>query len=292
MNGAPQNETPRTSREGVKNLARVLLIALLLSVILKSCVVEAYRIPTSSMETTLLPGDFIVVNKLAYFLSTPDFIPFIETPLHSKKLISWSAPKRNDIVTFVFPGEQNQLAPQGVQYYIKRVIGLPGETLRIMNRRVFINNTEVSPPLPLRFSREAKLPGAENDKIFPEGAPWNEDYYGPFRVPAKGMTVRIDSLSFAHYHVLIGRENPGKVFECSRGQYFLGGTKITSYTFRKNYFFMLGDNRPDSYDSRFIGPVPEENISGKALFIYLSLDPFAQSFPQNVRFTRMFRGVR
>jgi signal peptidase I len=153
-----------------KTIARVIIVALVLAVLLKSFIVEAYRIPTSSMEDTLLPGDFIVANKVAYSLSTPDFIPFLETPLRSIKFFKWRQPARFDIITFIHQGEPDESLPSGINYYIKRVIGLPGETITILDKSVFINGKKIDTPRKQTHTPRKNLPGVENEKIFPKGA--------------------------------------------------------------------------------------------------------------------------
>jgi signal peptidase I len=243
------------------------------------------------MDSTLVPGDMILVNKLSYHLSTPAFIPFLEIPLRSYNLISWRKPERGEVVTFLYPGERDEIASQKTLYYIKRVIGKPGETIRIMNRRVFINDVELPRDTHVVFKSDAKLPGVENEKIFPKDSRWNEDYFGPLMIPCNGMILRLTDDNAMKYQSTIDRELGHKAFEQRSDGFYIDNKRVTEYIFTRDYYFMMGDNRDDSFDSRYWGFVPEENITGKAVIIYLSFDPFGGNIFKSFRSERMIRGV-
>jgi signal peptidase I len=110
---------------------KTIFITLLVALVLKLFVVEAYRIPSTSMENTLQVGDFLLVNKLAYGLHTPRRIPFTSTSLSSFTLPLFRGVHRGDVVVFEFPGGRDEVKPSESVNYIKRCIGLPGDTVEI-----------------------------------------------------------------------------------------------------------------------------------------------------------------
>ncbi|MDB5125484.1 MAG: lepB [Mucilaginibacter sp.] len=118
---------------------------------------------------------------------------------------------------------------------------------------------------------------------------WNVDNYGPIIVPKKGMTIKLDSMTFPIYGRAIGiyEHNTLKV---NGHDIFINGKKADTYTFKINYYFMMGDNRHNSEDSRFWGFVPEDHVVGKALFTWMSIDSTA-SFVNKIRWSRIFRGI-
>jgi signal peptidase I len=118
---------------------------------------------------------------------------------------------------------------------------------------------------------------------------WNIDNYGPIIIPKKGWTVKLDSMTYPLYERVI------KVYENNQlkvegNDIYINGKKTDSYTFKMNYYWMMGDNRHDSDDSRFWGFVPEDHIVGKALFIWMSWDD-SGSFFSKIRWSRLFRGI-
>ena len=130
--------------------------------------------------------------------------------------------------------------------------------------------------------------------IFPntENNPWNMDYFGPLYVPKAGDEIKLDSSTYVLYEHAI-REYEGNLsFEFKNGKYLLEGKEISSYTFKYNYYFMMGDNRHNSADSRFWGFVPETNIVGKALFVWMSWDKEGENIFKNIRWNRLFRGIK
>jgi signal peptidase I len=118
---------------------------------------------------------------------------------------------------------------------------------------------------------------------------WNVDNYGPIIIPKKGWTVKLDSMTFPLYERAIEIYENNKV-RVAGNDIFINDKKTDSYTFKMNYYWMMGDNRHDSDDSRFWGFVPEDHIVGKALFIWMSMDDNA-SFLNKIRWSRLFRGV-
>ena len=115
---------------------KLFLIAFIAAILAKSFFIDAYRIPTTSMENTLLPGDFLFINKAAYSFSTPHTFPFTEIDIPWIKIFSISKPERNDVITFNFPGTIYEFRPQVPVKFVKRIVGLPGDTLQIINKKI------------------------------------------------------------------------------------------------------------------------------------------------------------
>jgi len=182
----------------LREWTEALIFALILALIIRAFLIQAYRIPSSSMEDTLLKGDHILATKYNYGVT----VPFTTNKLFGKDII----PKRGDIIIFTFP--QNPSLD-----FVKRVVGLPGDKVEIKNKKVFVNG-----------------------KGYDEG---HEKYTDPFIVD-KGISVIRDNMP----ETII---KPGHVF-------------------------VMGDNRDQSYDSRFWGQLPIDNVKGKALIIYFSWD--------------------
>ena len=131
-----------------------------------------------------------------------------------------------------------------------------------------------------------------NTDVFPQwdDARWSQDNFGPIWIPKKGATVELTTENLPLYRRAI-ETYEGHELEVRDGQILIDGEPATSYTFAMDYYWMMGDNRHNSADSRFWGFVPEDHIVGKASFVWLSLDA-KKSFPSNIRWSRMFRKVR
>lgn len=201
-----------------------LLLAVLAALTIRSCAFEPYNIPSSSMVPTLLIGDYLFISKYPYGYSKHSF-PF-SIPFTGQGRIFASEPKRGDVVIFKEPST-NKVD------YIKRVIGLPGETIEMREGRLYINGelierkfisqdrytTEQGNALYTRYTET--LPGGIEHTIYELGDYMQYDTYGPFTIPA-------------------------------------------------GHYFMMGDNRDNSSDSRYFGPVPALNLEGRAEFIFYS----------------------
>lgn len=178
--------------------------------LLRSFLVEPFQIPSGSMIPTLRIGDFILVNKFAYGL---------RLPVSGDKILSVGEPERGDVMVF-FP-------PQDKRYFIKRVVGLPGDEVRIINNVLYVNNNKVP-----QISAADVDPGES------------------------GFQVVVETLDGVDHLVRKGRV-PGRF-----GRNF-------STIVPKGHYFMMGDNRDNSNDSRAWGPVPEANIVGKAFMVWM-----------------------
>ena len=274
----PPEETPSVvhvtkdpaARSRFKEYFDALLFAGLVALILKIIFVEAYRIPTGSMENTLLVGDFLLVNKFVYGATTPRSIPFTEIRVPFFRLPALKDPKRGDVVVFDFPGNTNELRSREVINYIKRLVGEPGDTVQIINKTLFVNSKEFPNPPDSKFSEN--ISSSTYTDIFPKGMPWNDDNYGPVRVPKKDDVIKITPDNLNEWKTFIQREGHS-IRLTADNKIFIDETENSSYKVEKNYYFMMGDNRNNSSDSRYWGYMPEDNIIGEAMIIYWSWNP-------------------
>ena len=251
----------------------IALFAVASALFIKTFVIEAFRIPTGSMEKTLLAGDFLLVNKLVYGASSPKYIPFTNIQIPYFTLPSLAEPKNNDVIVFEFPDKLYEAKSLENANYIKRCIGVPGDTLKIINKRVFINNKLFPLPENGIINYEDVTPsGYYNQRIFPKSSGWNEDNYGPIFIPGKDSTIRITLSNITQWEDLINSEFEDTVVTIKEDQIYINNLPEKFYTFKKDYFFVMGDNRDDSFDSRFWGYVPRDKIIGEAILIYWSWD--------------------
>jgi signal peptidase I len=198
--------------------------------LLRSFLFEPFKIPSGSMLPTLLIGDFILVNKYTYG---------IRLPVINKKIIDLNSPQRGDVMVFRYPVDTSL-------DYIKRVVGVPGDVVSYQNKRLTVNGNElVQDKQPDYFDKD-------------------RSYYTP-RFVEKG-----DRLS---HEILIETEAPSFVPQVGRFPYReLCQYNATGFecTVPAGHYFMMGDNRDNSQDSRYWGFVPDENIVGKAFFIWFN----------------------
>ena len=229
---------------------------------------EAFRIPTGSMKNTLLVGDHLFVNKIGYFLQTPRTIPFtsIQLPhLHMKT----GTVHRGDVIVFEYPGDQDVVEPRekGVNY-IKRCVGEPGDVIQVRDKQLYVNGKIFANPPESRMDRDTQKVGFVDPRIFPKGAQWNKDNYGPIRVPKQGDHITITRDNLEQWAVFIARE--GHRVELISDRVMIDGRPNDQYVVQRDYLWMMGDNRDDSEDSRFWGFAPMDNVIGGGMFIYWS----------------------
>ncbi|MFP4047269.1 MAG: signal peptidase I [Bacteroidales bacterium] len=316
----------------------------MLAILLRIFVFEIYSIPSGSMKNALLPGDKVIVNKLAYGPRLPNNlseIPWLnifaskksynDKKFHSR-LNGFTQIALNDIIVFHHPGTN--------EAYIKRCNGLPGDTITLTDDNLFINNKKISNPESLlheyqivqrntlQFDKWVKANDISirkldtnliailnpkhkselanqkfidsiifmtndrkrtvinqinnthssvyhvsaggkfmnNDKKYKE---WDNFNFGPLYIPKKGETITLDTNNIKLYKSIIEKHENNEL-KIENGKVILNGNETRQYQFQQNYYFMMGDNRFHSNDSRTWGFVPEDNIIGKATTILFS----------------------
>jgi signal peptidase I len=214
LSSANQSSYPRTILSTIVEYSRSFFPVIFVVLILRSFVIEPFRIPTGSLEPTLLVGDFILVNRFDYGL---------HLPVTNTKIFNIGEPKRGEIAVFRFPIDPSV-------YYIKRVIGLPGDHVRYTNKVLYVNDQMADQQFVTNVSPSKN---DDNQDVIEK----NENFLG-----TKHLIYQIP-------------DKPAEDFETvvPEGEYFV-----------------MGDNRDSSYDSRYWGYVPEQNLKGKAIAIWFS----------------------
>lgn len=362
-----------------------ILFAVVAATLVHTYFMQPFTIPTSSLEKSLLVGDFLFVSKFHYGAKTPqtplalpmvhDSIPLVgvKSYISSVQLPYFRLPgfqeiERNDIVVFNWPVDtvRKFFDTSGKNYYkpidkksnyVKRAVGVAGDTLQIIEGYVHVNGQRIILPerakpqysyivqgkgqgfnpdfLRSRYditdgisysdrerdqyyikamseesmqsfinhpnvasAKKLISPATYKDsRIFPNNNKfvWNHDHMGPIYIPKKGETVSLNAENFGFYHRLIevyeGDEmGVEQAMTLEGDQVFINDEAVDSYTFKQNYYWMMGDNRHNSEDSRYWGFVPETHIVGKPVFIWMSLDPHASGL-NKIRWDRMFTTV-
>lgn len=389
-----EKETP-IKKSPTREWTEAIIFAVFAATFIRMFLIEAYTIPTSSMEGSLLVGDFLFVSKTNYGARTP-MTPIHFPLVHNKiprtnaesystaikwpyyRLPGFQKVKRYDPVVFNFPegdtvayGQGNYANYVRMNYtnyyslrfrhgaqvdnpvffktltrpidkrdnYIKRCVGLPGETFQIVNRTIivdgdtlqkaqkqqflytivtnggintkiledwgiemgngenqvqgstyylYINDEQVKKIKALDNVVSAQITDNEGGRVFPndpKNFKWTNSDFGPLKIPAKGETVQLSLENIALYERVIDvYENHD--FEKKDGKIYIDGKEASSYTFEQDYYFMMGDNRHNSEDSRVWGFVPEDHIVGKPLFIW-----FSNKGGMDIRWERIFRSA-
>lgn len=251
-----------------------LVWAAVVAFLIKVFLFEAYRIPTGSMENTLLVGDFLLVTKFTYGATTPRNVPFTDIRIPYFRLPGFKDPKPGDVVVFDFPGERDELESKEVLNYIKRCVGVPGDSIKIVNKVLYRNGQPFPNPPQAKFIAPLSPPNLANPRIFPKGSGWNEDNYGPIYIPRKGDKIKIDSSNFEGYRMFITKEGHNNVILNPDNKLSIDGIAVPGnlYEVKRDYLWMMGDNRNNSLDSRFWGFMPMDNVVGEAFIIYWSWD--------------------
>jgi len=217
----PARATGRVLWENVKSLAGAVVIYL----VIRTLFVEAFRIPSGSMIPTLLVGDWLFVNKLAYGPT----IPFTNSHLPG-----YANPKHGDVIVFVSPYQADN-APDFTPTLVKRLIGMPGDTLHMRDGQLYLNG------IPQRQGFAASNPTGDNSQTSPDFV-WQHK----FEIKNSRFGPPPESPTLGNWGPLV---------------------------IPANHYFMMGDNRYCSKDSRYWGIVPRDNIRGRPLFIYYSYVP-------------------
>ncbi|MGZ3787694.1 MAG: signal peptidase I [Bacteriovorax sp.] len=228
-------------KEKIYKETKSLIIMGFLIFAFRSTFFEPFRVPTGSMVPTISIGDFIVTNKFSYGFKLP-YSDMFWDPIY---LTEFKSPKRNDIIVFKYPLEPSI-------NYVKRVIGLPGDEIELINKEVFINGKSIN--VTLDQSSEVK------------------DFLQSF-----------DDIKLNFYKV----KDEGKEFYIQTTDHQTRADTIPRFKVPEGKYFAMGDNRDFSADSRYWGFVPKENIKGKAMFVWMSMTlPFSKE-GFNVQFRRI-----
>jgi signal peptidase I len=249
-----------------------LVFAAIVAMFLKIFFIEAYRIPTGSMENTLLVGDFLLVNKFIYGATTPRNIPFTDIRIPFARLPVLREPHKGDVVVFDFPGNRDEMQSKEVVNYIKRLVAEPGDTLQVIDKVLYVNGQIFPNPPFAHFDSRVIGNNITDPRTFPKGSGWNEDNYGPLRVPKKGDVIQINKENLDAWKIFIIRE--GHTVRLTQdNQVMIDEKPASQYTVEQDYYFMMGDNRNNSLDSRFWGFMGRDKVVGEALIIYWSWNP-------------------
>lgn len=378
-------------RTGMREWADAILFAVVVAYVIRTFFIEAFKIPTPSMEKTLRVGDFLFVSKVHYgvrFPMTPLAIPFAHQDIAGIKAYSeilqlpymrlpaLERIKRGNIVVFNYPNEPDRPVDKKT-HYIKRCVGLPGDSLQVKNGFVYTNGKLTDDTSKLQFQylvtfkkyeltddvlfdeldlydyiRHADIASylqsgsgfssdplvyempldhqklekvkkfvdlksvhrisydsasAHGGDVYPHNPllfHWSVDNYGPIYIPKKDDEIVMNDSSYWLYGKIIRDYEDNPSLTLKQGKVYIDGNLVSKYKFKMNYYWMMGDNRHNSADSRSWGFVPENHIVGKPLFIFFSMkysrkfDPdktnrtgaieFTDEF-QRIRFNRMFR---
>ena len=340
---------PKKQKSKVREWVDALVFAVVVMLIVRTLFFDLFRIPTPSMENNLLIGDYLFVSKVHYGTRTPITlgVPFTQIYLRGLELPWTRAPgfssvKRGDAVVFNWPDEEKPIDRK--MHYIKRVIGLPGETLAVQNKIVHIDGE----PMPIEdgmqqhwyvYMKDQRVrlsnvklrelgieevtrtanpsivrilatvaaveemrqwpwieriePSIASDAsgysahMYPMGRGYTPDNYGPVTIPQRDKTVTLTAENWPVYEPVIRRYEGHTTRLRDDGAFEIDGQTATTYTFDQDYFFVMGDNRDNSEDSRFWGFVPMDHVVGKALLIYFSWDT-EEGLP---RFSRLFNVI-
>ena len=378
-------EAERDTKPATKALDTLgsITFALIVATFVHTYFIQPFVIPSSSLEKSLLIGDFLFVSKFHYGARTP-MTPVAAPMVHDsipmvKKLSYLSKPqlpyfrfpalekiKNNDIVVFNWPRDtlSNMYLPATERIdkprdkktnYVKRCVGIAGDSLQIKDGIVFVNGKELilperaKPQYSYKISTDGKTPidfetilremkvtdpagmitndtlyvqaltfeNAEKlksisgitsvkrminkkaeDGVFPDfkdGKPsvtnnWNGDNFGPIYIPQAGKTVALNKETLPLYKLII-TEYEGNTLEVKGNEIKINGKIATSYTFKQDYYWMMGDNRHNSLDARYFGYTPADHIVGKPIFIWMSLDWNAKGLLNKFRTERFFTTV-
>lgn len=264
-------------------LAVVMIIAL--SITMKVFLFASFKIPTSSMEPGIIPGDYILVNKLILGPRIYKNIAFQKSEkIEIVRLKGLGQVNRNDILVFNFPyPNPDKIEPDLNMHWVKRCIAIPGDTFFIENGiykvagypdslGIFHQQIALGQMADTEFLDEVFncFPG---DTLYN----WNIKNFGPLYIPGKGDRIVLNTQNILLYKNLINYETNQEV-TLEDGEIYLGSQLCPSYTFKQNYYFMSGDWIFDSQDSRYWGLLPEDLIIGKAVIIWKSIDPYSGEF--------------
>ncbi|MFO7672681.1 MAG: signal peptidase I [Lutibacter sp.] len=362
------------SRTEVGEWVSSIVFAIIAATLVHTYFMQPYTIPTSSLEKSLLVGDFLFVSKFHYGARTPmtviaapmvhDSLPLMKAKSYLKtphlpyfRIPGFEKIKRNEIVVFNWPVDSVRFFRDNSNIhinkpidkksnYVKRCVGIPGDSLEIKEGYIYINGEKTvlpdraltqymhkvetdgqqlsaavlkrynvteggfygdhyllnltdenagilkSNPLVKRVTKLLSPKGEYEESIFPHNSEyaWSIDNFGPIYIPEAGKTVELNAKSLPFYKRII------EVYEnnnltTSGNEIFINGKLATSYTFKQDYYWMMGDNRHNSEDARSWGYVPFDHVVGKPVFIWFSWDSNGEGIAQKIRWERVFTTV-
>lgn len=255
-------------------------LLLFVGIVFQIVLVTSFRIPTDSMQPSLLPGDNILVNKTIMGARIFDIWEAAEgKEVKIYRLPGLGKVKRNDVLVFhyPYPHKNDSLSMHLLKYYVKRCIALPGDTMGITQGHYYIKG--VNEPIGNVEAQEriARLRKDDARGVVMDTYPWDKyinwmiQNFGPLHVPARGQTVAMDSTAVKLYRNLIEWEQK-KPLTREENKVYLGDSLIQEYCFLENYYFVGGDYMENSKDSRYWGLLPEPHIVGVATRIWKSVD--------------------
>lgn len=370
------------SEERQGTFIAALIFAIILATLVHTWAIQPMVVPTGSMENTIKIGDALFVDKLSYGVRvpfTPIGIPFSEfikrdayvdkARLPYMRLPGWSELKSNDIVVFSYPADSIYDAIDRKDAYVKRLVGMPGDTVEYREGKLLINGKEFmpkkdaliqhryevsttnmfSPELLYRdygliyvndinktdyyikekqanryiyvfkaltdemVQRLSSTPNITVEPFYtPEGVKetqtfhysskvdsansfpidrnWNQDFYGPYYVPKKGDVISLDPSNIELYKRII-RNYEGNKLKVNGDKIYINGKETNQYTIQQDYFFMSGDNRNQSLDSRYFGPVPENHIIGRPVLVWANFNGMFEPAPKKFIWERWMTSI-
>jgi len=266
-------------------------------ILLRVFVFGSYKIPTDSMDPTIIPGDYILVNKMAYGARLFDIFDAIEgEKVKINRVPGFSRIKNNDVVVFHIPHPTtwNKIEMNMSKYFIKRCIGIPGDTLRIENGIYTINSDKTKKYGNVAAGQMLSYMTKEfiSDGVyytFPGDSTlnWNIKDFGPMYIPGKGNTVSLNRTNILLYCKIIEWEK-GYPLILKQDTLWDKQNALLTYTFTHDYYFMGGDKVENSQDSRYWGLLPDDLIVGKAFIIWKSKEPFTNK----IRWNRILKVIK
>jgi len=278
----------------LKNIFLTVLLPLIIAVILRIFFLEIYKIPSSSMEPTLLQGDIILVSKMSYGARVLKLGKFLNLKRREYfRLPGWNRIRKGDVFVFNWP-KYSSVSDSTSDIYgsavVKRCYGMPGDCVVIKNEELRIKNDQ------LRINNGGFMsvdPGNDDygDVLFPHDSSlrWTVENYGPLYVPGKGKSLYLSEKNKLWYKDVLLFENCKENITETPGKNIRNN--LSQHIFNENYYFMTGDNFYNSQDSRYWGFVPEGNIIGKAVLVLFSSDPQKSGFSK-VRWNRFLHKIK
>jgi len=286
----------RTTGRIALNLFYYSSIVLFCIVLLRVFVFSSFKVPTDSMQPTIIPGDFVLVNKLAYGARIFDLFDAVDgKDVKIRRAPGYTHVKNNDVVVFhiPLPNTWDKIEMNMSKYFIKRCIGIPGDTLRIKNGIYLINSDTTkhygninAERILSKKTREDFSEGVYNTFPWDVELNWSIKDFGPLYIPKKGDEILLSRANTLLYKKIIEWEK-GYPLKFEKDSLWENETYLPAYTFTHNYYFMGGDKVENSQDSRYWGLLPDELIVGKAWLIWKSIDPYSKT----IRRKRILRKI-